>query len=172
MPNVKNVLLVSKQKESAKSQAEAPSAAVPVAPTMGHKIHSRRVTSNAVPPNNNRLCSSAEWSPPSSTPKSPHQEVTWHKNMLEKVKVLEENYADQYSPKMDENGVIHSAKVMIPKVNFSKVKPHILRNLPKPGIYPLHGCSPDPDFYHKATESYDRGWRPKFDCTFQVQQHW
>ena len=65
---------------------------------------------------------------------------------------------------MDENGVIHSAKVMIPKVDFSKVKPHILRNLPKPGIYPLHGCSPDPDFYHKATKSYISGRQPKFNC--------
>ena len=86
--------------------------------------------------------------------------------MLEKVKALEEKYAEQYSPRMDENGVLHSAKVMIAKIDFSKVKPHILRNLSKPGIYPLLGCSPDPDFYHKATESmgYERGRRPKFDC--------
>jgi len=76
--------------------------------------------------------------------------------MLEKVKALKEKYAEQYSPRMDENSVLNSAKVMIPKVYFFKVKPHILRNLLKPGIDPLHGCSPDPDFYHKATKGTHR----------------
>ena len=67
---------------------------------------------------------------------------------------------------MDDNGVIHSAKVMVPRIDFSKVKPHLHRNLPKPCYYPLHSCSPDPDFYHKATQSmgYERGCRRKFEC--------
>ena len=62
---------------------------------------------------------------------------------------------------MDEDGIIHSGKVMIPKIDFSKIKPHVLRSLPKPGIYPLHGCSPDPDFYNKCI---DGGRRTKFEC--------
>ena len=119
LPNIQNVLLPSKQKESAKSLAEASPAAVPAAPTMGHKFHSRKVTSSATSPNSTRLSSSAKRSIPSSTSKASYQDVTWHKNLLDKVKVLEEKYADQYSPRMDENGVIHSGKVMIPKVDFS-----------------------------------------------------
>ena len=41
LPNIQNVLLPSKQKETAKSPAEASPAAVPATPTMGHKFHSR-----------------------------------------------------------------------------------------------------------------------------------
>ena len=57
---------------------------------------------------------------------------------------------------MDEDGIIHSGKVMIPKIDFSKIRPHVLRSLPKPGIYPLHGCSPDPDFYNKCIDGTRR----------------
>ena len=81
---------------------------------------------------------------------------------------LEAKYSEIYTPTMDNNGVIHLAKVMFPRIDFSKVKPHLHRNLPKPDYYPLHGCSPDPDFYHKATQSmgYERGCQPKFECHF------
>ena len=109
---------------------------------------------------------SSSRSKPAVLPKSQQQEVNWHKSMLEKVGALEEKYSKKYSPTMDNNGVIHSAKVMVPRIDFSKIKPHLHRNLPKPGYYPLHGCSPDPDFYHKATQSqgYERGCQPKFEC--------
>ena len=85
--------------------------------------------------------------------------------MLEKVNALEEKYSESFSPKMGEDGFIHSAKVMIPKIDFSKIKPHLHQKLPKPGLYPVHSCSPDLDFYHKATEYnlYDRK-QPKFQC--------
>ena len=72
--------------------------------------------------------------------------------MLDKVTALEEKYGDQYSPWMDKDGIIHSAKVMIPRVDFPKIKPNLLQALPKPGNFPLHGCSPDPDFYNKRIE--------------------
>ena len=52
---------------------------------------------------------------------------------------------------------------MIPKIDFSKIKPHVLRSLPKPGIYPLRGCSPDPDFYNKGIDTMG-GRRTKFEC--------
>ena len=149
---------------SAKSPTETSSETIPTAPpaapTMGHKFHCRRVTPSASSPNNTCLSGSARRSTPSSTPKASHQDVTWHKKLL-KVKVLEEKYADQYSPRMDEDGIIHSGKVMIPKIDLSKIKPHVLRSLPKPGIYPLHGCSPDPDFFNKCI---DGGQRTKFEC--------
>lgn len=100
-PNIQNVLLPSNQNMSAKSPTETSSETIPAAPTMGHKFHCRKVTPSASSPNNTCLSGSARRSTPSSTPKTSHQDVTWHKNLLDKVKVLEEKYADQYSPRMD-----------------------------------------------------------------------
>ena len=130
---------------------------------MGHTFHCRTATPSATSPQSTSTSGSASIPTSTSTSKTSPRDVAWHKKMLEKVTALEEKYGDQYSPWKDEDGIIHSAKVMIPKVDFSMVKPSILRALPKPGNFPLHGCSPDPNFYHKCIDTM-AGRRPKFDC--------
>ena len=52
---------------------------------------------------------------------------------------------------IEEGGVIHSAQVAIPMVDFSKVKPHLHRKLPKPESVPVQACSIDPTFYTSCT---------------------
>ena len=37
----------------------------------------------------------------------------------------------------------------VPKVNWSVVNTRALANVPKPKLYPKHGCSPDPAFYER-----------------------
>ena len=87
--------------------------------------------------------------------------------MLEKVNALEDKYSETFSPKMGVDGFIHSAKVVIPKIDFSKVKPHLQRNLPKPEAFPVQGCSPDSNFYeeHNHSQPYYEGRyeKAKFD---------
>ena len=62
------------------------------------------------------------------------------------VDKIDAKHAAKYSPQKEGN-FIHSAEVAIPRVDFSKVKPHLHRNLPKPYLYPVYSCSPDPEFY-------------------------
>ena len=69
-----------------------------------------------------------------------------HHHLANTVDTLQEKYMEKYSPQKD-GAIIHSAEVAVPKVDFSKVKPHLHRNLPKPNLYPVYSCSPDPQFY-------------------------
>jgi len=73
-----------------------------------------------------------------------------HHHLVTTVDILQAKYMEKYSPQQD-GAFIFSAEVAVPKVDFSKVKPHLHRNLPKPNLYPVHSCSPDPKFY---TECY------------------
>ena len=157
MSNVHH-LLIPKHPERQKSETSNPGdrpclLAPPAAPTIGHKVHGRSV--NTGPKKN----------PNAALPRATQKDENWPKSMLEKVNAIEEKYSESFSPKMGGDGFIHSAKVMIPKIDFSKVKPHLHQKLPKPGLFSVQGCSPDSDFYHKATEYnlYDRK-QPKFQC--------
>ena len=55
----------------------------------------------------------------------------WVEDMLTTIEKLEVKYNAKYKP-VEEGGVVHSAQVAIPRVDFSKVKPHLHRKLPKP----------------------------------------
>ena len=74
------------------------------------------------------------------------KEKEWLDQMSANVDTIQERFLARYSPQLD-GDVIHSAEVAIPWVDFSKVKPHLHRNLPKPYLYPVYSCSPDPKFY-------------------------
>ena len=74
------------------------------------------------------------------------KDAEWVENMLLKIAKLEEQYNAKSKPGGDD-GAIYSAQVAIPKVDFTKVKPHLLRNLPKPSLCPVYGCSEDSTLY-------------------------
>ena len=59
-------------------------------------------------------------------------------------------YDAKYKP-VAEDGVIYSAQVAIPRIDFQQVKPHLHRKLPKPDRLPIQACSIDPDLYAKCT---------------------
>ena len=88
----------------------------------------------------------------------------WQKKVLDKVEALEVRYSEKYQPRMDEEGIIHSSSVLVPRIDFQKVKPHLQRNLPKPEAFPVHGCSPDSNFYEDAHILHEgRYEKAKFD---------
>ena len=74
------------------------------------------------------------------------KDAEWVENMLLNIAKLEERYNAKSKPGGDD-GTIYSAQVAIPKVDFSKVKPHLHRNLPKPSLCPVYGCAEDPKVY-------------------------
>ena len=76
------------------------------------------------------------------------KDAEWVENMTDNISKLEEKYNAKYKP-ISEGGIIYSAEVPIPRVDFSKVKPHLHEKLPKPSYYPVYGCSEDPEFYRK-----------------------
>jgi len=50
---------------------------------------------------------------------------------------------------------IYSPTLRKPNVNWSKLNPFQHKNLPKPSMFPVHGCSDDPEFYEKLLEFRD-----------------
>ena len=155
-------LLIPKHPERQKSETSDPVpgdrpclSANPAPHTIGLKVHGRSQTTG---PKNNLNA---------TPPRSPQKDENWPKTMLEKVNALEDKYSETFSPKMGVDGFIHSAKVVIPKIDFSKVKPHLQRNLPKPEAFPVQGCSPDSNFYeeHNHSQPYYEGRyeKAKFD---------
>ena len=78
------------------------------------------------------------------------KEDKWIKDMVVAINKLEVKYGAKVKPS-EEDGVIHSAQVAIPMVNFSKVNPHLLRKLPKPESVPVQACSIDPTLYTSCT---------------------
>ena len=92
-----------------------------------------------------------KWTSPVTGPCIPvSKEEEWVEDMLVTIEKLELKYDAKYKP-VDEVGVIYSAEVAIPKVDFYQVKPHLHRKLPKPALFPVQSCSNDPDFYMKCT---------------------
>ena len=92
-----------------------------------------------------RMCSTVTGPP---IPVSKDEE--WVEDMLMTIEKLEQKYDTKYKP-LEEGGVIFSAEVAIPKVDFSKVKPHLHRKLPKPKAVPVQACSIDPTLYTSCT---------------------
>ena len=60
--------------------------------------------------------------------------------MVTKIQEIECKFSDKYKPRTIK-GVTFSANVPTPAVDFSKIRPHLYRNLPKPEPFPVHGCS-------------------------------
>ena len=93
-----------------------------------------------------------------------------HHHLVTTVDILQAKYMEKYSPQQVGSD-IHSAEVAVPRVDFAKVKPHLHMNLPKPNLYPVHSCSPDPKFYtdchmvrHDAHhQGCSGGCKPLFD---------
>ena len=50
-----------------------------------------------------------------------------------------------------------SGQVLSPIVNWGKVNGKFFNNLPKPALYPVLGCSPDPKFYKEHYWRSDNG---------------
>ena len=92
-----------------------------------------------------------KWSSPVTGPCMPvSKDEEWVDNMLEVIEKLETKYGAKYKP-IDEGGIIHSAQVAIPRIDFGQVKPHLHRKLPKPTLIPVQACSIDPAVYTKCT---------------------
>jgi len=52
---------------------------------------------------------------------------------------------------------IYSPTLRKPNVNWAKLNPFQHKNLPKPNLFPVHGCSQDPDFYEQMVQYRDGG---------------
>ena len=105
-----------------------------------------------------RMCSTVTGPP---IPVSKDEE--WVEDMLMTIEKLEQKYDAKYKP-LEEGGVIFSAEVAIPKVDFSKVKPHLHRKLPKPVSVPVQACSIDPTLYTSCTicvSARNQGFQPE-----------
>ena len=50
---------------------------------------------------------------------------------------------DQYVPPV----------IQYPSIDLHSVNTRFIDNIPKPSLFPVHGVSPDPDFYHKWYDS-------------------
>ena len=141
LPNFDQLLLPPKHPGCSKSETKSRSSlSKPAVPTIGHIVHNRFVSSGGNP-------KKIKTAP---LPESPQKELMWQKKVLDKVEALEVRYSEKYQPRMDEEGIIHSGSVLVPRIDFQKVKPHLQRNLPKPEAFPVHGCSPDSNFYEDA----------------------
>ena len=49
---------------------------------------------------------------------------------------------------------------MFPRVDWTKVNQRMIKNIPEPGSFPVHGVSEDPDFYKMIREHNLEGWPP------------
>ena len=88
------------------------------------------------------------------------EEDEWLEDMVVEIERLEAKYGAK-NKSVEEGGVLHSAQVAIPRVDFSKVKPHLHRKLPKPESVPVQACSIDPSTYTSCTicvKSRSRGF--------------
>ena len=107
------------------------------------------------------------WSSPITGPCTPvSEEEKWLEDMVVAINKLEAKYSAKYKP-IEEGGVVHSAQVAIPRIDFSKVKPHLHKKLPQPSKIRVQGCSPDPDTYQHHLECPRCSWR-KGESSFDV----
>jgi len=98
-----------------------------------------------------------KWASPVTGPCMPvSEDEEWVDNMVDVIARLEDKYGAKYKP-VEEGGVIHSAQVAIPRIDFHQVKPHLHRKLPKPDLLPVQACSIDPALYIKCTGSMQCG---------------
>ena len=94
------------------------------------------------------------------------EEDEWLEDMVVEIERLEAKYGAK-NKSVEEGGVVHSAQVAIPRIDFSKVKPHLHKKLPQPSKVRVQGCSPDPDTYQRHLECPRCSWR-KGESSFDV----
>ena len=74
-----------------------------------------------------------------------HKEQERHHQLATTVDILQAKYMAKYSPqKKGDPDIVYSAEVAIPRIDFSKVKPHLHKKLPQPVSIAVQGCYPDP----------------------------
>ena len=66
-----------------------------------------------------------------------------HNHLANTVDHIQAKYMEKYSPQK-EGDIIFSAQVAIPRIDFSKVKPHLHKKLPQPVSIAVQGCYSDP----------------------------
>ena len=66
-----------------------------------------------------------------------------HNHLADTMDNVRAKYMEKYSPQR-KSDIIYSAQVAIPRINFSKVKPHMHRKLPQPVPIAVQGCFLDP----------------------------
>ena len=71
------------------------------------------------------------------------QEEEKNLHMATVVDTIQATYMAKYQPKQGD-GMVHSAEVAVPFIDFAKVKPHLHRKLPQPSRCSVQGCHPDP----------------------------
>ena len=108
-----------------------------------------------------------KWASPVTGPCMPvSEEDEWLEDMVVEIERLEAKYGAK-NKSVEEGGVVHSAQVAIPRIDFSKVKPHLHKKLPQPSKVRVQGCSPDPDTYQRHLECPRCSWR-KGESSFDV----
>ena len=74
-----------------------------------------------------------------------HKEKEWLDQMSANVDNIQARFLARYSPQKEGDAdIIHSAQVAIPRIDFSKVKPHLHKKLPQPVSIAVQGCYSDP----------------------------
>ena len=81
-----------------------------------------------------------------------------HHHLANTVDILQAKYMEQYSPQQ-EGDIIFSAQVAIPRIDFSKVKPHLHKKLPQPAPIAVQGCYQDPASSHRQEKCRLCSWR-------------
>ena len=79
-----------------------------------------------------------------------HMIATWLFS-VEPTKEEQEKY-DKYLEAQMRPDPIYSPTLMKPRVNWSRLNTNMLRNLPIPVMYPMHGCAQSPEFYDSTVD--------------------
>ena len=64
-----------------------------------------------------------------------------------------EDIFDDDKPGDDDNIKYVPPVIQYPSIDLHSVNTRFIDNIPKPSLFPVHGVSPDPDFYHKWVPS-------------------
>ena len=81
-----------------------------------------------------------------------------HHHLATTVDNLQAKYMEKYSPQQ-EGDIIFSAQVAVPRIDFSKVKPHLHKKLPQPAPIAVQGCYPDPASSQHQEKCQMCSWR-------------
>ena len=83
----------------------------------------------------------------------------WVESLVTVINDLEAKYTPHLLPYEDPPGVLHSADVHPPHVDFTALGFNS-RRLPIPELHPKHGCIPNPDWHQLAGDSFPFGALP------------
>ena len=83
----------------------------------------------------------------------PTKDEEWLNVMRMTLDELEAEYAPHPFPYEGADGFLHSADIHPPQFDFSALG-FSSRRLPTPELYPVHGCSPNPDMWHPESSPF------------------